>query len=384
MSWQGNPNNNPPNNVELPDSVSELNIGENRAFNTRRDTDTVKNPTVTLEDIDSTIITHLRDYISPTVVTNGDTRVKVPVIYGSPERWKSAQIDGVFKDYNGKIQAPVIVIKRSSFTKNENLMTLNRHLQFPVMTRYTEKNKYDKFSLLTKAVVPVNSIYMVTLPDHIKITYDIMVWTDLVEQLNGIIEKINFATEDYWGDKKRYQFRVYANDYSTPIEVEDGDDRLVRCELSLTVMGYLLPDSFEDRKLTTQKMLTPRQVIVTSEVDSKNPNGNGNDKKNKTVYKDNFIELAEEAPHLNPPKISFGGDVAPVVTLQKIQNAYSNLISVTDIGNSGGTSTVWHFPPPVNATDPGQEGWMSYDSNFHYIYVNGVWKRQALTGFTQF
>jgi hypothetical protein len=364
--------------------VSEVVKSENRAFNTRRDTDTVKNMSITLEDIDSTIFNHLNGTINPFVLTEGNVRTKVPIVYGNPERWKSTQIDGVFKDYNGKIQLPVMMFMRDGFEKNENLMTLNRHLKFPVMTKYTEKNKYDKFSLLTNQAAPVNSVYMITLPDHIKITYKFMVWTELVEQLNGVIERINFASEDYWGDKNRYRFRVYASNYSTPIELSVGKDRMVRSEFTLTVMGYLLPDNFEDKSLTTQKLLTPRKVVVsgeatTSDLTNRNPVSNS---PVKTVLNDGFIQLAEEAPELEKPVIS-GTETVVDSTIQQIKNAYVNMITVNANKIVEVNANIWH-PAPTSAADYGEEGWMAYDGNFHYIYANGSWRRQPITNFTNF
>jgi hypothetical protein len=381
MSWQGNLKNTPPNNIQKPDAVSDINIGENRAFNVRRDTDKVKNVGIKLEDIDTTIFNYLNDYINPSVVIEGGNRIKVPVIYGSPEKWKSTQIDGVFKDYSGKLQLPLLMFKRDSFTKNESLMTLNRYLNFPVMTRYTEKNKYDKFSILTNAVAPVNNVFMITLPDHIKITYSFKVWTELVEQLNGVIEKINFSVEDYWGDKERYRFRVTAGDYSTPVEVEVGEDRMVRGEFSLTVMGYLLPDSYEDRKLTTQKLLTPRKIIVGSETTTNSVNTEyKSDSKIQAVLKDNFVMLDDEADKMRAPTPSGEFDKSQAITIDKIKNSYINLINAGVVTTN---SVIWH-DPPKNSTDYGEEGWMAYDGNYHYIYINGSWKRQPITNFVGF
>lgn len=383
MSWKGNLQNTPPNDIQKPDSVSDVKISENRAFNTRRDTDKVKNVGISLEDIDTTIFNYLNDYINPSVVVGGGNRIKVPIVYGSPEKWKSTQIDGFLKDYNGKIQLPILMFKRDSFTKNESLMTLNRYLNFPVMTRYTEKNKYDKFSILTDAIAPVNNVFMITLPDHIKITYSFKVWTELVEQLNGIIEKINFSIEDYWGDKERYRFRVSAGDYSTPVEVEVNEDRVVRGEFTLTVMGYLLPDSYEDRKLTTQKLLTPRKVVVGSEVTANSVNTEyTSDSKIKTKLKDNFVMLADESDKMSPPKISSDTDKSESMTIEKIKNAYINLINA-GVSSGANNTVVWHTPP-INPTDYGEEGWMAYDGNYHYIYVHGIWKRQPITNFSNF
>ena len=37
--------------------------------------------------------------------------------------------------------------------------------------------------------------------------------------------------------------------------------------------------------------------------------------------------------------------------------------------------------PPKTSDDYGEEGWMSYDDAFHYIYVNGQWLRQPIADF---
>lgn len=308
MSWQGNSNNTPPNKIQQDSGLSEIKSDVNRALNTRRDTDTVKNVGISLLDIDTTIITHLNEEINPHIIVDGNSRIKVPIVYGSPERWKSARVDGLYRDYNGKIQLPMLMIKRSSVTKNENLMTLNRHLVYPVMTKYTEKNKYDKFSILTKSAVPVSAVHMITLPDHVKMTYNFMVWTELVEQMNMVMEKINFSTEDYWGDLSRYRFRVSAGDYTSNIDVSTGKDRAVRCEFSLTVMGYLLPDSFEDRQLTHRKVLTPRKVVVTENVSEVPYTQNVINNSTSAILNDGYIQLDEEVVDLEKSKISFASD----------------------------------------------------------------------------
>jgi hypothetical protein len=45
----------------------------------------------------------------------------VPIIYGSPERWKSVQRDGFYRDKKGKIMMPLIVFKRTSVDKNRSI-----------------------------------------------------------------------------------------------------------------------------------------------------------------------------------------------------------------------------------------------------------------------
>jgi hypothetical protein len=157
------------------------------------------------------------------------------------------------------------MFKRNTFGKNENLTTLNRYLTYPVITKFSEKNKYDKFSVLNNKSAPTNQIFAVTLPDHVKVEYEFMVWTEYVEQMNYVLEKINFASEDYWGDPQRFKFRVSVGNYTNNIEVSSDKDRMVRTTFPMTVYAYLLADSFEDRKSTVQRLLTPRKVNIVAE-----------------------------------------------------------------------------------------------------------------------
>lgn len=265
MPFNGDTSNPVPSGVDTTKQNQTFYNTKNRALDVRRDTDTRKNFTITLLDIDTAIMEYLTNIVNPSVVDVGST-VKVPIIYGSPERWKAAQNDGYIRDQQGKLQLPAIMFKRNSFTPNENLATFNRYLTVPVISKFTEKNKYDRFSLLNPAIVPVNQIHAVTLPDHIKAEYGFLIWTEYVEQMNGIIEKINFAARGYWGDKQRFKFRVDIPDYTHTTEVNSDKDRMVRTEFNMSVYGYLLPDSFEDRRATVQKILTPRQINITSEV----------------------------------------------------------------------------------------------------------------------
>lgn len=295
MPWRGDTTNPVPSNVDATKKNPYFTNQENKAFDTRRDKDTYKNFTVTLLDIDSALLEYLQNVINPTVVDVGSS-VKVPIIYGSPERWNAIQNDGYYRDINGKVQLPAIMFKRSSFSKNENLQTFNRYLTYPVMTKFSEKNQYTKFSLLNNTVAPVHQIQAVTLPDHVKVEYEFMVWTEYVEQMNGILEKINFASEDYWGDPQRFKFRVTINDYSHTTEVSNDKDRMVRTSFSLSLFGYLLPESFEDRKTTVQKMLTPKKISITAEV----VNNSEMDAANKDIKRNSYTNPNNPYYPINP------------------------------------------------------------------------------------
>ena len=275
MAWRGptvkpvvnNPPHNPVNTGhEMSDSKKPVveaaygpNYKPNRAYDLRRDKDTQKNFSVTLIDIDTAILTHLDTVISPTIIDAG-RQIKVPINYASPEKWKSIQQDGVIRDHNGKIQTPVIAFRRSTMQRNDNLITLNRYLQYPAVKHFSEKNKYDRFSAMS-GFMPVKEIYSVAMPDHVIINYEFIIWTELIEQGNAVVEAINFSTEDYWGDKNRFKFRTSISDYNFETTNDAGQDRIVRSTFSMMVNAYLLPDKFENYKSVVQKAFTPRKVV---------------------------------------------------------------------------------------------------------------------------
>lgn len=286
MAWRGptqrpaankpvpNPINNGPEMSDSKKPVVQAAFGPeyrpNRAFDMRRDKDKQKNFSVKLIDIDSTILTHLDTVISPTIVDSG-RQIKVPINYASPEKWKAIRKDGSLRDKNGKIQTPAIAFRRSTVQRNDQLISLNRYLQYPVKKTFSEKNKYDRFSAMN-GFAPVSEIYSVAMPDHVIINYEFIVWTELIEQGNSIIEAINFATEDYWGDKKRFKFRTSISDYSFETSADSGNDRLVKSTFTLLCYAYLLPDKYENYKSVVQKAFTPRKILFTTEVVTSNPN----------------------------------------------------------------------------------------------------------------
>jgi hypothetical protein len=193
----------------------------------------------------------------------------LPILVASPERWKSARKDGYLRDQNGKLQKPIMIIKRSSFTKNEQLITLNRYLDYTFVKKYSIKNVYDQFSVLNKKreEYPTHELYKITLPDHITVSYECVIWTDGIEQNNEVCEKFNFATDDYWGRKEGRRYRTEISDFSTQTEVTDDKERIVRTTFNLLVYAHLLPKEFENGQNVVKKELSPRKVVITEHVD---------------------------------------------------------------------------------------------------------------------
>ena len=215
----------------------------NRAEQTSLKNDDTKTINITLEDHDNTILYYLENVIKPTVTQN-DRQIPVPVIYGSPERWKSIQYDGFYRDKNGKTMVPLIMFKRESFEKNRLLGNkLDGNLVHNVQyfeKGYSKRNVYDNFDVL-RGQKPQKEYMLGIIPDYITITYKLSIFTDYIQQMNPLIEALEFASDSYWGDPEKFLFRASITSFPTPVSLENGMDRASKSELTLTLQGYIIP-----------------------------------------------------------------------------------------------------------------------------------------------
>lgn len=234
-----------------------------RAYDVRRDNDNVRDFKVQLQDIDSAILYYLDNIVLPTLSDNGNP-IKIPVYYGSPERWKTVQEDGYFKDKDGKTQIPVIVFRRTGLTKNREL-TNKVDANYPQLyqsfkKQWSRKNSYSQFSVLNN-ITPAYEQYNVIVPDYVTLTYEFVIWTDFVDHMNTIIEAINYSEGTYWGEPERFKFRVKIDDYANTTDLASDADRMIRTTFTLTLAGYIISDSLnkiiadQTRKLYTNFIL---------------------------------------------------------------------------------------------------------------------------------
>ena len=236
----------------------------NRAEQVKRETED-KGRGVKLYDVDLAIAEHMIDVVVPTVEVFREKQ-KVPVVYGNPERWKAIQKDGYLRDKKGQIQIPLIMFKRNSIARDESMpSTMNRNVFYPTISRYSKKHKYDRFSQMTGTSRPVEQ-YNITMPDYVTITYEVIIWTDFTEHMNKIVEAFQYATDEYWGDKSGFKFRVKIDSFDNTTEVGEGSQRIVRTTFTMAVNAYLLPEKF-DNELTHKKSFSPKKVVWGLETD---------------------------------------------------------------------------------------------------------------------
>jgi len=258
----GNPN--IPSNFNQFTADKQSGIDFNRSEQMSFKDDTTKPFVVGLQDIDESIMFYFQNVIRPFVYQNG-TRIEVPVIYGSPEKWKSVQKDGYYKDKNGAIMAPLIMFKRDTVDKNRSLTNKldanTPHLYTSWKKTYSTGNAYSNFSVLTNRT-PVEQFIVNVVPDYVTLTYSCTIQTYYVEQMNKIIEAINYASDSYWGDPERFKFKASIDSYSTAIEISDNTNRIVKSTFTIKLFGYMVPDTVQKETTAVKKYNSKAQVII--------------------------------------------------------------------------------------------------------------------------
>ena len=259
-----------PNDANMPvnPNYQDTGIAQNRSSQMSMKDDKTKQYSVGLKDIDEAIFFYFENQIKPFVYQNGQRR-EVPVIYGAPERWKSFQRDGYYRDKKGAIMLPIIVIKRDSLAKDRsvaNKLDANQpNLYGKWSKQYSPKNFYSNFGTLNNRK-PVERYHVVAQPDYVTLEYSCIIQTYYMEQLNKVIEACEYASDAYWGNPERFQFRAFIDQFTTATELTQGKDRLVTGTFNIRLRGYILPDTIQKELNSTKVYNSKAKITISSEV----------------------------------------------------------------------------------------------------------------------
>jgi hypothetical protein len=223
-----------------------------------------------IQDIDEAVFYYFDKVIQPSVYQNSE-RIPVPIIYGAPEKWKSYQKDGYYRDTKGKIMAPLIMIKRTNLEKNRtiaNKLDANNPNNFNVFTKtYDKRNAYDQFAVLNNRI-PIKQFYASVVPDYITLTYECVVFTYYVEQLNKVVESIQYASDAYWGDPERFKFNARIDSFAFETQMQTDNERVVRSSFSIKLNGYVVPEILQRDLNGIEKYTEKAKIIFSMETDT--------------------------------------------------------------------------------------------------------------------
>ena len=253
-------------NVNTFSQAQSTGIDFNRSEQMSFKGDSTKQYSVGIKDIDEAVFYYFHNIIKPFVYQNGERR-EVPVIYAAPERWKSFQRDGYYRDKGGAIMLPILVIKRDTLSKDRtvaNKLDSNQPNLYGMYSKnFSSKNFYSNFGTLNNRK-PVEKFHIVAQPDYVTIEYSCIIQTYYMEQLNKIVESCEYASDSYWGNPEKYVFRSFIDSFTTKTEIPNNSDRMVTGTFNIRLRGYLIPDTIQ-KELNSVKMYNSKASVIVSE-----------------------------------------------------------------------------------------------------------------------
>ena len=347
------------NTISRP--ASETVFTKNRAQELSFENLNVKDFSISLQDHDEAVLHYFENSIRPTVLQNGQN-LPVPVLYGSPERWKSVQADGYYRDKSGKLLVPLIMIKKGTIAQDRTLgnkLDGNKvHNYQLAVQKFNTKNQYDQFSVLTNRQ-PSSEVYMAAVPDYVTLTYSCMIFTDYIEHMNKMIEGITFASDSYWGDPNRYKFRTIVSPFAPTTEVTTDDSRVIKTTFDLTLHGYIIPDTINRAMATNNLYYGTSQLVFNFET--------------TTADLDTYSATAKTVSKGGSTTIFEGG--SNITNITNLSTAFTDRdylavsVSKTAFSQTSNTATF-----TATFAQPGNGSSLPATSKSNFVfYVNGIY-----------
>ena len=259
-------------------STKETTVRGNRETTITPGNNLSDNYSITLKDIDTTIINHVKNVMKPLVKEANET-FKIPVYYGNEERWKSARKRGVLRDKNNALILPLIMLRRTELSRNDLSGQSfphdikGKHIDVVRANKWSKDNQYDRFSV-QQGVQPVYDVITTGMPNYTDVTYEFILWTNFIEQMNPLVESFVDQSHTYWGDGTNMKFLCNIDSISDASEMNQDGERFIKSTFSVTSKAYLLPEYLNsvitNKVSNMKKFTTPSKVVFGSESDATN------------------------------------------------------------------------------------------------------------------
>ena len=343
---------------------------QNRALEISLKNDIDKDFSIGLKDINEAVNYYFTQVLKLSVIQN-NTKVQVPVIYGNQENWKAVQSDGYYRDKNSKLMAPLLMFKRNSLTQNRalsNKLDGNTARNLHVFEKtFSKRNVYNNFKAINNRT-PEKEYAVSVSPDYVTVEYSCMIWTHFLEQMDKLVESLNFASRSYWGDPNRFQFYSAIESFQDNLTIEVGEDRLVKSNFTLTLNGYLIPDVMNKSLASANRVFGVSNVVFGLETATSSEQFAANQK--KPVEKRLANIIASDSQNIVNNITSVSGDaIAYINTNKELTGVFINQTTITFL--SGWITAPTSLPPT------------SID-NFTFFCNGQFIEKMAIVSFTEF
>ena len=236
------------------------------------------NYSITLKDVDTAVLNHVKNVMKPRVREANET-LKIPVFYGNEERWRAVRKRGVLRDKNNALILPLVMLRRTEVSRNDmsgqafSHDVKSKHISVVRNAGWSKDNQYDRFSV-QQGVQPAYENIVTGMPTYSDLTYEFVLWTNFIEQMNPLIESFVDQSHTYWGDGTDNKFLCNIDSISDASEMNQDGERFIKSTFSVMTKAYLLPEYLNsvvtEKVSNMKKQLTPSKIIFGFEGDATN------------------------------------------------------------------------------------------------------------------
>ena len=105
---------------------------------------------------------------------------------------------------------------------------------------------------------------MTGMPNYTDITYEFVLWTNFIEQMNPLVESFVDQSNKYWGDTSNTKFLCALENVSDASEMNQDGERFIKSTFSVTTKAYLLPEYLNS--IITNKVSNMKKFTTTSRI----------------------------------------------------------------------------------------------------------------------
>jgi len=235
-----------------------------------------ENYAITLKNVDTAVLNHVKNVMKPMVREANET-FKIPVFYGNEERWKAVRKRGVLRDKNNSLILPLIMLRRTEISRNDlsgqafSHDVRGKYINVVRNAKWSKDNQYDRFSV-QQGVQPVYENIVTGMPNYTDVTYDFVLWTNFIEQMNPLVESFVDQSHTYWGDGTDNKFLCNIDNISDASEMNQDGERFIKSTFSVTTKAYLLPEYLNsvitEKVSNMKKQITPSKITFGFEGDA--------------------------------------------------------------------------------------------------------------------
>ena len=113
------------------------------------------------------------------------------------------------------------------------------------------------------------------MPTYSDITYEFILWTNFIEQMNPLIETFVDQSHTYWGESIDMKFLCTIDSISDASEMTQDGERFIKSTFNVITKAYLLPEYLNS--VVTNKISNTRRELTPSKI-SFNYESNATDK----------------------------------------------------------------------------------------------------------